>query len=40
MSGGLGRQVIPQFKKKQPEAQKLAVNILARYAEKVSRRLR
>jgi hypothetical protein len=40
MSGGLGRQVIPEFKKKQPEVQREAVNILANYAEKVSRRLR
>lgn len=40
MSGGLGRQVIPDFKTKGPEVRREALEILAKYAEKINRRIR
>lgn len=40
MRKGLGRYVIPEFKEKQAEAQRIAVGILEKFALKVNRRLR
>jgi hypothetical protein len=40
IQGGLGRWVIPEFKASDAPVRKEAVDILAKYAEKVSRRLR
>jgi hypothetical protein len=40
IQGGLGRWVIPEFKASGAPVRKEAVDILAKYAEKVSRRLR
>jgi hypothetical protein len=40
MIGGLGRFVIPEFKGKQAEAERIAVRILEKFASKVNRRLR
>ena len=37
---GLGRFVIPEFKEKQAQATRIAVDILERYAAKVNRRLK
>ena len=38
--GGLGRFVIPEFKGKQAEATRIAVQILQKFAQKVGRRLK
>jgi hypothetical protein len=40
VQGGLGRFVIPPFKGKQPEVERMAIDILKKYAERVNRRLR
>jgi hypothetical protein len=40
VQGGLGRFVIPDFKKKQADATRVAVKILDKFAAKVNRRLR
>lgn len=40
ISGGLGRFVIPQFKQSGPEITAVAVRIIEKFANKVSRRLR
>jgi hypothetical protein len=40
VQGGLGRFVIPDFKKKQADATRVAVKILEKFAAKVNRRLR
>jgi hypothetical protein len=40
MRKGLGRFVIPEFKEKQADAQRIAVGILEKFASKVNRRLR
>jgi len=40
VQGGLGRFVIPQFKTKQPQVERMAIDILKKYAERVNRRLK
>jgi hypothetical protein len=40
MRSGLGRFVIPDFKEKQGDAERIAVGILAKFASKVNRKLR
>jgi hypothetical protein len=40
MRKGLGRFVIPEFKEKQAQAQRIAVGILEKFASKVNRRLK
>jgi hypothetical protein len=40
MKKGLGRFVIPEFKEKQAQAQRIAVGILEKYAAKVNRKLK
>lgn len=40
VKGGLGRFAIPEFKTKQPQAERIAREILTRFAAKVNRRLK
>jgi hypothetical protein len=37
---GLGRFAIPEWKKKQPDVERIARNILNKYSEKVNRKFR